>query len=113
MRVIDIPANVSINLINKKQSKVVFKDIKQIPITQTICVKGVLGELHFPVHSGLKIEIKPYSDMINQIKIWKDEKIEEDYNKHKKRLLNSMWGTTNAVLKHMIEGVSEVFNVLF
>lgn len=79
------------------------------PIINQLTFSGSLGESSFPIHFGIKFnfregKISGENNLILSI----DNDIYDNATKYQKRFIKSMWGTSNAVIKNIIQGVSEV-----
>jgi ribosomal protein L6P/L9E len=81
----------------------------QTPVVQRVKVSGPFGCLEFPIHQGLTVSLSPGPVSGEQLlKVDIDAKAYDKMSKYCRKFVNSMWGTTNSVLRQHIEGVTEV-----
>jgi ribosomal protein L6P/L9E len=106
------PARISLMPVDIPNARA--KGFQQTPIVQRIVAKGPLGELSFPIHQGLKWEIKPGQvECEQQLSLEIDKKVFEKLSKYDQKFVRSMWGTTASGLNRIVEGVSEVEGRLY
>ena len=77
-------------------------------------VEGPLGKAKVPIIHGLKLEGVPSADRPKndaeelQLKLQLDETNRPIMTKYHEKFVQAMWGTTNALLRNTIAGVTEV-----
>lgn len=103
-RCIAVPQAVSISLENVKEFEV--PRFNRTPKQHFIVVKGPKGELKFPLHYGLQLDLgKGKANDEASLVLSMSDKIAESLGKHQRKFLKSMWGTTQAILRNSVDGV--------
>lgn len=78
-------------------------------IAQCVQVSGKLGSLQFPVHRGLTVNVSDSAVSGEKIlNVSMDEAVCARFPKRCRKFVRGMWGTTAAVLRQHIEGVTDV-----
>lgn len=82
-------------------------------LKHNVIVKGPLGQLSFPLFHGLTLSIeRGLLENEEEIHIKRDDKIyNQELEKHQRKFIDGMWGTTNTLLRQMISGVQELFQI--
>lgn len=103
-RSIAVPNSVDISLKNIRELEI--PRFNRTPKQHNVVVKGPKGELKFPLHYGLQIDLlsgKAKDEASLNISMSKE--IFSSLGKYQRRFIKSMWGTTQAILQNTIEGV--------
>lgn len=101
-----MPQAVGISLENIKQLDI--PRFNRTPRQHNVVVKGPKGELKFPLHYGLQLNLQEgKAKDESSLRISMNTEVYSSLNKYQKKFIRSMWGTTQAILCNTIEGVSE------
>jgi ribosomal protein L6P/L9E len=99
----------SVKLALENVSDIVQPSFNTTPIINQLTFSGPLGNSSFPIHFGMKFNFskgKVYGE--NNLTLSIDNDIFDTFTKYQKKFIKSMWGTSNAVIRNIVQGVSEV-----
>jgi ribosomal protein L6P/L9E len=106
-RPIIFPDSIKLALVNVPD--IAHPAFNTTPIINQLTFSGPLGNSSFPIHYGMRFNFsksKVFGE--NNLILSIDNGIFDTFTKYQKKFIKSMWGTSNAVIKNIVQGVSEV-----